>query len=542
MLACLCSIYYIFENAFLYTVYFKHSPMKTLTTDVLIIGGGATGTALARDLSIRGLKCLLLEKSDINCGASGANHGLLHSGARYVYSDAEAAMECARESSILKTIASRCIEETGGLFAGIPADDEAYMNNFADLCSKSNIEAQELTPNEALEREPELTQDLVACYWVNDASIDPFKLSLEMMNDAVQLGSSYCSRCEVVGFKKKAGIESTLVKNNQTGELFEVSAKLVVNAAGAWAPRIASLAGIELDMIYSKGSLLVTHHRMTSAVINRLRPPSDADIIVPGGTVSILGTTSIPIEKPEDIRPTALEAELILDECSAVIPALANTRIVRAYAGVRPLFGNMAGNDSRSVSRGFALLDHGESGADNLITITGGKLTTCRLMAEKTADLVCDKLGLDVACQTHRIPLGEATGNRWTEPGLSAAEWIRGTSDSGQILCDCEMVSEGSIRSIVELMRQQGQIPTLKSISQRSRMGKGACQGIGCSLRVATFLYQEGVFEKTDGKNMIQDFLENRWKGLNPVIAADVAGQVELQEALLCGVFGLDES
>jgi glycerol-3-phosphate dehydrogenase len=76
--------------------------MKKIDTQVLIIGGGVTGAGLARDLALRGLKCIVVEKGDINTGASGANHGLLHSGARYVSSDPESAAECMSESVVIK--------------------------------------------------------------------------------------------------------------------------------------------------------------------------------------------------------------------------------------------------------------------------------------------------------------------------------------------------------------------------------------------------------------------------------------------------------
>jgi glycerol-3-phosphate dehydrogenase len=95
-----------------------------LKTQVLIIGGGATGTGVARDLALRGVQCILVEKKDINAGASGANHGLLHSGARYVSSDPESARECRDENRLLKQLAPDCIEDTGGLFVAVEGDDE----------------------------------------------------------------------------------------------------------------------------------------------------------------------------------------------------------------------------------------------------------------------------------------------------------------------------------------------------------------------------------------------------------------------------------
>jgi len=86
---------------------------KTMETDVLIIGGGVTGTGIARDLSLRGLNCIVIDKSDLNAGASGGNHGLLHSGARYVGSDPEAAAECKDELEISKKMSGIVLKIQG---------------------------------------------------------------------------------------------------------------------------------------------------------------------------------------------------------------------------------------------------------------------------------------------------------------------------------------------------------------------------------------------------------------------------------------------
>ena len=95
-----------------------------LTPQVLIIGAGVTGTGIARDLALRGISSLFIEKGNINDGASGRNHGLLHSGARYVGSDLDSASECTQEARILKRIAPHCIEETKGLYVAVKGDDE----------------------------------------------------------------------------------------------------------------------------------------------------------------------------------------------------------------------------------------------------------------------------------------------------------------------------------------------------------------------------------------------------------------------------------
>ena len=104
--------------------------------DVIVIGGGATGAGIARDCARRGIRVLLIERFDISTGATGRNHGLLHSGARYAVTDQESAEECIKENRILRRIASHCVEETDGLFLSLPEDDIQYQAKFVDACSK----------------------------------------------------------------------------------------------------------------------------------------------------------------------------------------------------------------------------------------------------------------------------------------------------------------------------------------------------------------------------------------------------------------------
>ena len=185
-----------------------------------------------------------------------------------------------------------------------------------------------------------------------------------------------------------------------------IHASYVINATGAWANRFLKLADIHLPMALSKGTLLVTNQRVSQRVINRCRKPSDGDIIVPNDLVSILGTTSVRLEEVENFEATASEVDLLIRETSAMIPEIQEARFIRAYAGIRPLVQLESKGDDRAISRGFTLIDHGErDGVQNLMTITGGKFITYRLMAERTVDLLCRKRGTEISCSTHLKPL-----------------------------------------------------------------------------------------------------------------------------------------
>jgi glycerol-3-phosphate dehydrogenase len=294
-----------------------------MQTPVLIIGGGATGTGLARDLALRGVPSVLVEKQDINAGASGGNHGLLHSGARYVASDPASACECKKEGRLLKKTAPHCIEETGGLFVAVAGDDEAYIADFPSMCAAASIDTRPVDLRQIKEMEPALSDKLIAAYAVDDATIDPFKLSLNNIAHAQQLGGALERHTQVTGFEiHQRRIRRVFLLDHVTGKETVIEPEIVVNASGAWAAQVAAMAGAHIEMVYSKGSLLVTQERMSRRVINRLRLATDGDILVPGGTVSILGTTSERTESPDAIYPRIHEVDHIIEQGAAMMPVL----------------------------------------------------------------------------------------------------------------------------------------------------------------------------------------------------------------------------
>jgi glycerol-3-phosphate dehydrogenase len=516
---------------------------KIVSAQVLIIGGGVTGSGLARDLALRGVRCILVEKRDINAGASGGNHGLLHSGARYIASDPAAARECRDEGALIKRLAPQCVEDTGGLFVAVRGDEETYIADFADRCRRCGIDAIPVDPKDALEMEPALSADTIAAFAVEDASIDPFKLSLDNLAQAGDLGVRQLLHHQVVGVDRRGGrIETVRLKDNRRGDEVHVQADQIVNASGAWAGEVAALAGAGINMVYSQGSLIISQMRMGERVINRLRKAADADILVPAGTVSIFGTTSRRIDAPDDCRPTTAEIDAMIDDGLAMVPKLADTRYIRAYAGVRPLVQSGSGSDDRAVSRGYSLLDHEADGLENFITITGGKLTTYRLMAEKTADLVCRRLGNSKPCRTAVEMLPASSEAQYTEPGFTPKMWFRKKDPSDLLLCECEMVPTSVFNEIVAALSTNGHRPGLREMGQRSRVGKGPCQGSFCSLRMAAHMYNEGMLSGREGVGELKDFLNERWRGMQPLLWGPAVSQAELQEALHCGLLGLDVS
>jgi len=140
--------------------------MPPLQTDVLVIGGGATGAGVAWDCALRGFDTILAERRDLGEGTSGRFHGLLHSGGRYAVKDPDAAIECIEENVILRRIAADCIEDTGGLFVTTPDDDPAYGDEFLAGCARTGVPAEEISVAEALRMEPRLNPGIRRAFTV----------------------------------------------------------------------------------------------------------------------------------------------------------------------------------------------------------------------------------------------------------------------------------------------------------------------------------------------------------------------------------------
>jgi glycerol-3-phosphate dehydrogenase len=400
-----------------------------------------------------------------------------------------------------------------------------------------------LTAAQARAIEPHLSDRVIAAYAVPDATVDPFRITLENVNHAQQLnGSRYLPHTRVEGFEIVDGcIRAVLCRDTRSGLPRRIQAAQVVNAAGAWAMEIARLAGCDdIHLLYSKGTLIISNSRLTNRVVNRLRLPGDGDILVPGGTISVLGTTSDNVDTLENIRPSVEEVERNLRQGMAMLPILEQTRFIRAFSGVRPLLQSAgAESDGRKASRGFTLFDHERQGLSNLATITGGKLTTFRMMAERATDLVAARLGNDRPCTTATEPLPSGEAVRWTEPGFSARYWYQRRDPADGILCECEMVPESAVDAIVNSAPGAEKQMTLQAIGVRSRVGKGSCQGAFCSLRVTSHLYDRGVYDSRQGLRLTRDFVGERFKGVRPVLWGQQMPQMELAEALHC-MMGLD--
>jgi glycerol-3-phosphate dehydrogenase len=510
--------------------------MITLSTDVLVIGGGATGVGIAWDGALRGLEVILVDRKDLAEGTSGRFHGLLHSGGRYAVKDPRAAVECIGENRILRRVAADCVEDTGGLFVTTPFDDPEYADRFLRGCRECEVDCEEIEPAEALRSEPRINPGISRAFRVPDASIDVWKTVWAMSHGAQQRGARILTYHDVVAVHRDGdAVTGAHVRDTRTGDELDIEARITVNATGAWAGRVAELAGIEgVRVRPGRGIMVAMNHRLVNTVVNRCQLPTDGDIIVPIRTVAVVGTTDQGTDDPDDESVHQSEVDAMLDEGEKLAPGLRDARALRVWAGVRPLFEDAKADDSatRDITRAHTLLDHSQrDGVARFITITGGKLTTFRLMAQETVNAVCRQLGEERPCTTSSVPFPGSESGQTYRLGERLGRKEAALTDA-QVICECELVP---LSKLEEALERTG-TTILDDIRRQLRLAMGPCQGGFCIYRATGVMHELDSLSAEQADSSLRDFLQERWKDLWPVLHGDQLRQARLDDWIFQGV------
>jgi glycerol-3-phosphate dehydrogenase len=489
---------------------------------------------------MRGFNSILVERRDLTNGTSGRYHGLLHSGARYVVKDPLAARECIEENTILRRIMPHCIEDTGGFFVLTPEDDPTYPEHFVAGCQQAGIAVTELEISQMLKEEPLLNPNIIRCFRVPDGAADSFLAARLNADAARQHEAEILTYYEVFkllfdGDRIAAALCHDLVKDEEV----QINADLIVNASGAWAGKLAATAGLTVQMIPGKGTMAAVNHRVVNTVINRCKLPGDGDILVPAHTVAVIGTTDIKVADPDQFGIEPWEIRLMLDEGEKIMPGFKKLRLLRAWAGVRPLFQETTlttppiGN--RDVTRAFVILDHKQrDDVEGLITITGGKWTTYRKMAEVTVDCVCEKLGVQRSCQTHTEMLPGPGEHVHHYLGARLAE-IESAQAYGQLVCECELATYQEVEKAITL----GAAKTIDDVRRTVRLGMGPCQGGFCTYRATGLWHSLRHPAIVETNAALHDFLQERWKGVLPILWGQQLRQERLNEYIYLNVLNI---
>lgn len=399
--------------------------MRTETFDVLVIGGGVTGTGIALDAATRGLSVALVEQRDFASGTSSRSSKLIHGGLRYLEQlNFSLVREALQERGLLmERLAPHLVRPVPFLYPLTrPIWERPYVAAGLALYDTLGGAGQlprhkHLTRKGALRLAPALRSDsLVGAvqYW--DAQVDDARHTMSLGRTAAHYGAAILTSARVIGLLREGErVVGASVDDLETGEELSIRAHQVVNATGVWANQIQEMAGRgRVRVRPSKGvHLIVPRDRIHSDTGLILRTDKSVLFIIPWPSQMnprhwLIGTTDTDWELDLD-HPAASQADIayILQQVNRVLRTpLTPADVEGVFAGLRPLLDGESESTS-TLSREHAI---GQSVA-GLITIAGGKYTTYRVMAKDTVDAVARNLDQRVPeSVTHEIPVLGAEG------------------------------------------------------------------------------------------------------------------------------------
>lgn len=540
---------------------------STPDVDVIVVGGGVNGTGVARDATLRGLSVALFERNDIGFGASGNSSGMIHGGPRYLTHDPDVTFTSCLDSGHIQRIAPHLLFRIPFLMpvfgrSGYRARTQllAYdaffglYDKYQEL--KSGKPHVRLSAAEVRSLEPGLIESAGGVTF-DEWGIDGVRLCIGSLVDAIERGAQARVHCTVTELLRRddGSVYGVRYRDRASGASGALTARVVVNATGAWAPLTTALGGLETRAARvrpGKGVHVFLDRRLTNYAVVATAIDGRQVFLLPWQNMSVLGTTDDDFYGDlDDVVATTDEVRYLFQAVERVFPAIRNARMLGTWGGVRPtLYEWGPGEDE--LSRDHRVVDHAHEGADGLYSMVGGKLASYRLFAEEMTDVIAKRLGNERPCQTHLLPL--PGGDEQIDPmrlvregGMEAVtatrlEYRHGSRSlrvldrmlrqprEAAVVCPCEPVTEAEIRYVVE----NELASTVEDVSRRTRLGLGACGGMRCAVRCGRIVAEMTGASASEGLGMAFDFLraaaKRRVSGIGPEQAR--------QEALALAALG----
>src|SRR6202158_3443090 len=526
--------------------------------DVCVVGGGVTGAGIARDLSLRGLSVLLLEKGDWGGGTTGSSSWMIHGGPRYLEFDWDTTRLSTQDAGYIVSIARNMVYRVVFIIPVLPHDRnniermetamEVY-DRFQPL--KKAHPHTRLTAEEALQAEPGLTPELIGAVTMEEWGGDPHRLVFANVQDAISHGARALNHTRVVGLVRDGGNVIGVRCRGSDGAMSEARAKVVVNAAGPWVPEISRMAGADVRLRPAKGIHIVYPHRISNFSISAEAIDGRDLLMVSHAGFTLLGTTDDDFYGDLDsVDVLEDEIDYLLQAFERVFPSIRAYRPVRTTTGVRPTLFKWRRYEDE-LSRRFEVIDHASEGVDGFVTITGGKLSMYRLMAEQTSDAVCRKLRHQAPCTTASRPLpgNESELEPVTElanrSGISALAAIKLQSRHGswagkvmeeaklgRIACRCEPLTEAEL----SYAARHEQVRSLADAFRRVGLAGGPCAGAACVMRAAEVSGRGVDWSASQRFDAAREFTRDAWLGRAPVLGRSGWAQEELAQGALRGL------
>jgi glycerol-3-phosphate dehydrogenase len=532
-----------------------------LERDVIVIGGGVNGVGVLRDATLRGLSVSLFERNDLAFGASGNSSGMIHGGPRYLSYDPDVTYSSCLDSGHIQRVAPHLLFRIPFLmpvFArpGLAAQATlAAYDGFFTLYDKyqplkAGKPHARLSASDVTTLEPGLVPSQGGVSF-DEWGIDGARLCVANARDALERGAEVRVHTTVTDVLRRedGSAYGVRYRNRHTGETGIRTARLVVNATGAWAPLTASLGGLSPNAARlrpGKGIHVFLDRRVTNYAIVLKAIDGRQVFLMPWQNMSVLGTTDDDYYGDlDDVRATGDEVRYLFQAVERVFPSIREARAIGTWGGVRPTLFGWGMNEDR-LSREHEILDHAKDGADGLYSMVGGKLASYRLFSEEMTDVLSRRLGRGGPCQSHVLAL--PGGDEAVDPmrlvlegGMEAVtatrlEYRHGSRSlrilermkreprEAAVVCPCEPVTVAEVRYVVD----QELAVDVDDVSRRTRLGLGACGGMRCAVRCGRIVADATGKSPEEGQRMALRFLQ----GAAARRAAAIGGEQARAEAL----------
>jgi glycerol-3-phosphate dehydrogenase len=386
--------------------------------DVLIIGGGIAGCGLARDLALRGVNSILIEKDDFGSGTTSKSTRIIHGGIRYLENlEFGLVREGLRERSILLDTAPGLVKPLRFILPLYRGGSPGRWRIKLGMVAYDFLSFRKMLPrhkfigaDETLDRIPDLNPEgLIGSYVYFDAQVSRVeRLCLENVLSGESQGCKALNHCEVTGLKIEGNqAKSASVRSHLTGREWTIRSRVFVNCTGPWADEFLKLASLENSdklLGVTKGVHLVGSRLSDDAIVLYSSKDGRLFFVIPWMNSSLIGTTDTPFIGSTDSVTTEVEdVTYLLDSLEHYFPSV-DLKCFASYAGLRPL---VRANriDPSKISRKYSIVESG--GVDNLLTLAGVKITEYRSASQKAGDLVCRKLSLKSTTKTRKTVLTE---------------------------------------------------------------------------------------------------------------------------------------
>jgi glycerol-3-phosphate dehydrogenase len=521
--------------------------------DVLILGGGVNGTGLARDLALRGLRTILVERNDLAFGASGNSSGMIHGGPRYLTTHPDVTRSSCLDSGYIQRIAPHMIFRIPfivpvyGRGAKARIQLEAYDAFFAVYDEyqplKRGRRHTRLTADESARVVQGLRTDALAgAVTCDEWGINGTRLCVANALDAREHGGKVLIHTTAEEVLIENGVAvGARVRDRLTGVASIYTAHVVVNATGAWSPITARLAGLEnrVKVRPGKGVHLVLDRPISDVGVMTEAVDGRQIFLEPWENAALIGTTDDDTYADlDDLPVTTDEVRYLLEGIERVLPRVRDARVIGTTVGARPTLYTYGVNED-ALSREHEVLDHAKDGVRNLFSLIGGKLASYRLFAEEAGDLIAPLLNVSARSSTHTAPL---PGGDHVPDAAAVAEKYAITLHAATRLISRhgsrveQVLGEGGRRGRVTVCAHEPVLAcevryaakfegarTLQGVARRTNLALGACGGSDCALAGAVIAGEVLGWSAAEVRAQAADLLRARKKSRLPAIGATQA-------------------